>query len=167
MLKRHPLSALFAQYDLKGEELSSLAESIRDHGQQSPITLHEGMVLDGWNRHEACRVAGVEPVTIDLAPGQDPWEFVKGANMLRRHMTPADRVAVMLDKDPPVEMNGTPHVEVVVPHKSEEQQTRLCDILLALKKDVLEIRLEDGDPADLSQDDANALMREITGKKYR
>lgn len=98
MLKRHPLSALFAQYDLKGEELSNLAESIRDHGQQSPITLHDGMVLDGWNRHEACRLVGVEPITIDLAPGQDPWEFVKGANMLRRHMSPAERVAVMLLK---------------------------------------------------------------------
>ena len=98
MLKRHPLSALFAQYDLKGEELSNLAESIRDHGQQSPITLHDGMVLDGWNRHEACRLVGIEPVTIDLAPGQDPWEFVKGANMLRRHMSPAERVAVMLLK---------------------------------------------------------------------
>lgn len=99
MLQRHPLSALFAAYDLKGEDLSNLAESIRDHGQQVPVTLYEGQVLDGWNRCEACRLAGIEPVTLDLAPGQDPWEYVKGANMLRRHMSPAERVAVMLKKN--------------------------------------------------------------------
>jgi hypothetical protein len=54
--------------------------------------------LDGWNRYQACEVFGTEPVTMELPHGTDPWEFVKGINMLRRHMVPAERVAVLLMK---------------------------------------------------------------------
>lgn len=98
-LKRHPLSALFSTFDLQGKDLQDLADNIKEHGQLLPITLHDGMILDGWNRYSACKLAEVEPVMMDLAPGQDPWEFVKGSNMLRRHMTPAERVAVLLKKN--------------------------------------------------------------------
>ena len=97
-MNRHPLSALFAQYDLAGEDLNTLAEDIKANGLHLPITTHEGMILDGWNRFQACQIAKARPIYISLAPGLDPWEFVKGANMLRRHMTPAERVAVMLLK---------------------------------------------------------------------
>jgi len=97
-LKRHPLSALFSRLDLAGDDLAALVEDIKDQGLLSPITTHEGMVLDGWNRYTACGLAGVEPVLIPLHPGADPWEFVKGSNMLRRHMSPAERVAVLLLK---------------------------------------------------------------------
>ena len=97
-MNRHPLSALFAQYDLAGEDLKTLAEDIQANGLHLPITTHDGMILDGWNRFQACQIAKVRPVFLSLAPGLDPWEFVKGANMLRRHMSPAERVAVMLLK---------------------------------------------------------------------
>ena len=111
VLKRHPLSALFAQYDLKGDDLANLAEDIRKNGQLLPITLLHGEVLDGWNRYQACQLAGAQPVTMDLAPGVDPWEFVKGSNMLRRHMAPAERVAVFLLKERMEGVpNGTPSV---------------------------------------------------------
>lgn len=105
-LKRHPLSALFSRLDLAGEDLAALVEDIKAQGLLSPITTHEGMVLDGWNRYTACTLAGVEPVTIELHAGADPWEFVKGSNMLRRHMSPAERVAVMLLK---MQMGGVPN----------------------------------------------------------
>lgn len=95
-MKRHPLSALFSRCDLQGEDLRNLADDIKENGQLLPITLHEGMVLDGWNRFQACRMAEVKPVTMPLGQGIDPWEFVKGSNMFRRHMSPAERVAVML-----------------------------------------------------------------------
>jgi len=97
-MKRHPLSALFSRYDLTGEDLQAMADDIKANGQFSPITLLDGQILDGWNRYQACRLAKTKPVTIKLAPGVDPWEFVKGSNMLRRHMSPAERVAVMLLK---------------------------------------------------------------------
>ena len=108
---RHPLSALFERFDLQGEDLKALVEDIRHEGLLNPITTHDGMILDGWNRFQACKLAKARPVFISLAPGLDPWEFVKGANMLRRHMPPAERLAVMLLK---LQMdggvpNGTPH----------------------------------------------------------
>jgi hypothetical protein len=93
-MKRHPLSALFSRCDLQGEDLRNLADDIKTNGQLLPITIHEGMVLDGWNRFQACRMAEVEPVTMPLGHGIDPWEFVKSSNMLRRHMSPAERVAI-------------------------------------------------------------------------
>lgn len=114
-LLRHPLSALFSHLDLKGQDLEDLAEDIKTQGLLSPITTHEGMVLDGWNRYTACQMAGVEPVLIPLHPGGDPWAFVKGSNMLRRHMSPAERVAVLIKKtrlDGSVP-NGTPSVRDV------------------------------------------------------
>ncbi len=94
--ERHPLSALFSRCDLKGEDLRTLADDIRDQGQLLPITIYEGQILDGWNRYQACLLAKVDPFTMPLAPGVDPWEFVKGSNMFSRHMSPAERVAVML-----------------------------------------------------------------------
>ena len=109
--KRHPLSALFERFDLQGEDLQALVEDINHEGLLNPITIYDGMILDGWNRFQACKLAKARPVFISLAPGLDPWEFVKGANMLRRHMPPAERLAVMLlklqmDRGVP---NGTPH----------------------------------------------------------
>jgi hypothetical protein len=96
--ERHPLSALFAQYDMAGDELQTLVDDLKANGLHLPITLHEGKILDGWNRYQGCQIAKVRPIFISLAPGLDPWEFVKSANMLRRHMTPAERVTVMLLK---------------------------------------------------------------------
>ncbi len=94
-LSRHPLSALFSAYDLQGDELKSLANSIRDNGQLHPITLWQGSIVDGWNRYQACAVYGLEPITQELAANTDPWEYVKAQNMARRHMTPGERVAVL------------------------------------------------------------------------
>lgn len=93
---RHPLSTLFSRCDLQGEDLQTLADDIKDQGQLLPITIYEGQILDGWNRYQACLLAKVKPFTMPLGQGIDPWEFVKGSNMFRRHMSPAERVAVML-----------------------------------------------------------------------
>lgn len=97
-MNRHPLSNLFARFDLAGEDLAALAEDIQINGLLSPITTHDGMILDGWNRFKACMLAGVAPVYTPLREGLDPWAFVMGSNFHRRHMTPAERVGVMLLK---------------------------------------------------------------------
>ena len=113
--ERHPLSALFSRCDLGPEDLATLAEDIKDQGQLLPITIFEGMILDGWNRYQACLLAKVQPFTMPLAHGTDPWEFVKGVNMFRRHMSPAERVAVMLLKAQMVERpkSDTPSVREI------------------------------------------------------
>jgi hypothetical protein len=95
ILQRHPLSALFSRFDLAGDDLQALATDIKGQGQHSSITMHEGMVLDGWNRYQACLKAKVRPKTSPLKPGTDPWSFVCSSNMHRRHMSPTERVTVM------------------------------------------------------------------------
>lgn len=97
-LERHPYSALFSMHDLVGEDLDALVKSLLRDGLISPITTYQGKILDGWNRYQACSIAGVEPVFEKLAPGLDAWEFANAKNLLRRHMDKLDRLAVLAAK---------------------------------------------------------------------
>lgn len=53
----HPFANIFPLSE--GEELRALAESIRASGVREPITLHEGLILDGRNRYRAARIANL------------------------------------------------------------------------------------------------------------
>jgi len=93
---RHPLSALFSQFDIGGKEFESLVADIKANGLLNQITTHDGMILDGWNRYQACLKAKVRPIFTSLPPGLDPWKFVWAMNGQRRHMTAADLVSIYL-----------------------------------------------------------------------
>lgn len=92
-LERHPLSAEYA--DLPEAVFRQMVEAIRRHGiVDRSVTLHEGMILDGWQFHRACIEAGVKPEYVDVADLLiDPAAYVAIKNDLRRHETPqqADR----------------------------------------------------------------------------
>ena len=49
------------------------------------ITLHEGMVLDGWQLLQACIDEDIEPRFQELPKGMDPAKFVEIMNDHRRH----------------------------------------------------------------------------------
>jgi hypothetical protein len=83
-LSQHCLGAIFPR--LREKEFEALAKDIKEHGLLEEIVLFEGKVLDGWNRHLACRKAGVEPKYIDYAGG-DPLGFVISRNIRRRQLT--------------------------------------------------------------------------------
>ena len=79
--------------------------------------LHEPLVVaeleDGWtlidgrNRREACRIAGIEPAYREL--GGDPTAYVISANIHRRHMTKGQRaIAVaMVYPEPDTKWSGS------------------------------------------------------------
>ncbi len=91
-LRAHPAAELFP---LMGEDrLGQLAQSIREHGQRSPIVLCEGLVLDGRNRWLACQRAGVAPRTIEWDGVGSPWRFVWDQNGQRRDLPADQRVAI-------------------------------------------------------------------------
>jgi ParB-like chromosome segregation protein Spo0J len=73
-------------------ELEALADDIKEHGQQQPIVLFEGQVLDGRNRLKACEKAGALPQFIEHQ-GDDAsaLALVISLNSQRRDLTPAQR----------------------------------------------------------------------------
>lgn len=82
--KQHPLSAAFPA--MQADEYQALADSIGNIGVQNPITLFEGMVIDGWHRYTAANEAGMTCPTVELGD-VDPREFVLAQNKTRRHIT--------------------------------------------------------------------------------
>ena len=58
-MKAHPYADIFPL--LEGEEFTALVASVRASGLVHPIVLFETKILDGRNRWNACKAAGVEP----------------------------------------------------------------------------------------------------------
>lgn len=88
----HPLCTLFPRMD--GEAFATLVADIKANGLNEPITLHNGMILDGGNRYRACIAAGVDPV-FDEFGGKNPVTFVLSANLHRRHLTAGQSAAIV------------------------------------------------------------------------
>jgi hypothetical protein len=83
-LEFHEVANIFPL--LRGEELASLVEDIRENGLIEPIWLYEEKILDGRNRYTACCEAGVEPVFRQYE-GDDPIGFVISLNIERRDLS--------------------------------------------------------------------------------
>ena len=86
MLKQHPLSAAFPA--MSAEDFQSLKDSIMNIGVQNPITMFEGMVIDGWHRYSAATELGMDCPSVELGD-VDPRDFVLAQNKARRHVTQA------------------------------------------------------------------------------
>jgi hypothetical protein len=83
---QHPLSAAFPP--MSAEDFQALTDSIDIIGVQNPITLFDGMVIDGWHRYSAALQLGMDCPTVELGD-VDPREFVMAQNKARRHTTQA------------------------------------------------------------------------------
>lgn len=88
----HPLCTLFPR--LGEGEFDALVADIRVNGLREPITLHDGMVLDGGNRYRACIAAGVEPHFKEHSGG-NIVSFVLSANLHRRHLSAGQQAAIV------------------------------------------------------------------------
>ena len=84
----HPLANVFPL--IEGEEFFAFCEDIKVNGQQEPIVLFNGMILDGRNRYRALQELGIEPAFEQYAGGA-PLEYVLSKNMYRRQLTVAQR----------------------------------------------------------------------------
>lgn len=83
---RHPLSALLP--DPTPEERAGLRESILAVGILDAIVIHDGQVLDGWNRYSIAAEEQVECPSIPLDAGIDPVEYVRSRTR-GRNMNPS------------------------------------------------------------------------------
>ena len=86
--KQHPLSAAFPS--MQADEYQSLVDSIESIGVQNPITLFEGMVIDGWHRYQAANQVNIDCPTVELG-NVDPQAFVVAQNKARRNLTASQR----------------------------------------------------------------------------
>lgn len=84
MYQQHPLSAAFPA--MSADDFQSLKDSIMEIGVQNPITLFEGMVLDGWHRYKAANELGMDCPSKELDAWIDPVAFVRAQNKDRRHL---------------------------------------------------------------------------------
>lgn len=86
--QQHLLSAAFPA--MQADEYQALLDSIETIGVQNPITLFEGMVLDGWHRYSAANDCGMDCPTVELGD-VDPRDFVLAQNKARRNLTASQR----------------------------------------------------------------------------
>lgn len=88
----HPLCTLFPR--MSGADFAALVADIRANGLRDPITIHDGMILDGGNRIRACHEAGIEPHFREFE-GDSIVAYVLSMNLHRRHMTPGQQAAIV------------------------------------------------------------------------
>lgn len=85
-LQQHPLSVAFPA--MAPEDFDALRDNVTELGVLNSITLHDGMVLDGWHRYLVSQElgSGYECLAIELDACIDPRYFVIGQNKARRHI---------------------------------------------------------------------------------
>ena len=86
-----PVCSLFPL--MTDQELAGLTKDIEEDGLIEDIVLYEGMVLDGRNRLEACKRAGVNPRFVDWDDGS-PTLYVLSKNLHWRHLSTSQRAAI-------------------------------------------------------------------------
>jgi ParB-like chromosome segregation protein Spo0J len=93
-LKVHPAADIFPL--IEGAEFDALVADIAAHGVREPITLHDGKILDGRNRHRAALKAGRTCPTRPFEEN-DPLAFVISLNLKRRQLTSSQLAFVALE----------------------------------------------------------------------
>jgi len=89
-LKTHPAADAFPMMD--AGRFAEVKADIAEKGQLEPITLCEGMILDGRNRHKACVELGIEPAFREWLG--NPWHFAWSMNGQRRDLAELQRGAI-------------------------------------------------------------------------
>ena len=90
--KAHPAADAWPMMD-DGRYAELLAD-IKANGQREPITLCDGLLLDGRNRHKACIDLKLTPITRNFEG--DPWAFAWSLNGNRRDLADVQRALIKL-----------------------------------------------------------------------
>ncbi len=88
----HPLAELFPP--MESGKYEALKADIAENGQLQEIMFWQGQLIDGRHRLRACIELGIDPYTAELDDEADPYVFVIGHNLHRRHLTESQRSMV-------------------------------------------------------------------------
>lgn len=81
---------------LSDKEIKKLSADIKKNGQQEPIVIYEGKILDGRNRYEACKLYKKVPDMKEYK-GNNPLEYVISTNLMRRHLSSSQRAIAAVE----------------------------------------------------------------------
>ena len=124
---QHPLSAAFPA--MSADDFQNLKDSIAEIGVQNPITLFEGMVLDGWHRYNAANEVLMPCPHVELAEGTDPRHFVLAQNKARRHVTQAQlAMATTAVYDWKPAQREKAHIECELPAKTNAELAAIAGV---------------------------------------
>jgi len=88
----HPAADLFPL--LSSTALEEFAADVKARGLLQPITLLDGLILDGRNRALACERAGIKPRFEEWSGTGSPIAWVLSVNLHRRHLDESQRAIV-------------------------------------------------------------------------
>lgn len=91
--KQHPLAISLMPGGMDEPEFDAFCEDVEQRGIIFPITIYEGMVLDGWHRYRAAQRTG-SPVKEISYTGKDPAGYIAAVNVLRRKLSSLQRALV-------------------------------------------------------------------------
>lgn len=90
-LEIHPLA--YCLPDMPEDQYEAFKEDISGLGVLEPITLLDGMILDGRHRYRACQELGIECPTRTVS-NVSPHDLVRSMNLFRRHLNESQRAMV-------------------------------------------------------------------------
>ena len=107
-MEPHPFSEIFPS--MTPDEYRELSSDIARNGLLEPITLYNGMILDGRNRHFICHGLDIKIKTVEFTPregllqfksaDEQALDFVISKNLHRRHLNAGQRAMIALNMLP-------------------------------------------------------------------
>lgn len=91
----HDVANIFPM--MSDEEYQNLVADIAANGLREPIWLHDGKIIDGRNRYNACAELGLVPEYRTWNGHGSLVAFVVSLNLRRRHLTSSQRAVVALE----------------------------------------------------------------------
>lgn len=94
----HAISGLFPM--MKPDEFKALKEDIAKNGVKHPVVLHEGRIIDGRNRYQACCDLGIDAPTEEWDGVGSLVSYVWSVNGPRRHLSKSELATVATEMLP-------------------------------------------------------------------
>lgn len=132
----HPAAEVFPM--LPDDELDELAEDIRTNGLRHPLLVKDGQLVDGRNRREACRRAGIEPTTAEVN-GIEVEALILSENIARRHLGKSQRAMAVAMLYPDPEKGGRGQKSFVAEEFGTGRLSMARTVLRASRDDALAV----------------------------
>ena len=100
----HELAAAFPLTE--GKEFEQMKKSIETEGQQIPVIMYKGKLLDGRNRWQACRELGIAVKAVEWHGPGTAEEMILAINLRRRHLTTGQKAAIAVKLLPFIEQQA-------------------------------------------------------------